>query len=393
MATAMSIEARGRRAPIRIGVSIFCIGMAMLLFPGCTEKAPTAGEPHAVAASDEEKLLNLYIWNDYLAGDTLANFEKETGIRVAVSNYGSNEEVEAKLAPGNSGYDIVVPAASSYERQIKAGYYRKLDKTLLPNLRNMDPEIQKRLARHDAGNDHAVLHMWGTTGIGYNVQKIKAAMPDAPLDSWRLVFDPAVAKSFRKCGIAFMESASEMYNMVLSFLGKDPNSQSAEDLEAATEVLMNVRPYVRYADTQRMIGDLASGEICLAVGYNGDMLQARDRAEANRAGQEIIYVLPREGTIIWFESYLIPKDAPHPKNAHAFINYLLRPEVIAAVTNTVNYANGNAASMQYVSKEVLNDPGVYPPPEIQAKLVPDLADRDETMRLMTRGWQRFMTGK
>ena len=180
--------------------------------------------------------------------------------------------------------------------------------------------------------------------------------------------------------------------MALAALGKDPNSQKAEDLDAATNAMMAIRPNVRYADTQKMIGDLANGEICLAIGYNGDILQARDRAEENKTGAEIRYVIPKEGTIIWFDSYLIPKDAPHPKAAHAFINYMLRPEVIAAVSNTVNYANGNAAAGQYVKKDVLDDPGVYPPQEVKVKLVPDLADTEETTKLMTRGWQKFTTG-
>jgi putrescine transport system substrate-binding protein len=360
---------------------------------GKKEEAPPAGASGAASAPAEEQVLNLYIWNDYLAEDTIANFEKETGIKVSVSNYGSNEELEAKLAPGNSGYDVVVPSASSYERQIKSGFYQKLDKSLLPNLKNMDPDIEARLAMHDPGNEYAVLHMWGTTGIGYNAEKVKAANPKAPLDSWHLVFDPAVAKSFEKCGIAVLDSATEMFSMVLSYLGKDPNSQNPEDLKAAGDALMKFRPYVRYIDTQRMISDLANGEICLAVGYSGDLLQARDRAEENKTGQEIKYVIPKEGTIIWFDSYLIPKDAPHPKNAHAFINFMLKPDVIAAVTNSVNYANGNAGATQLVNKDVLEDPGVYPPQEVKVKLVPDLADTEEGTRQMTRMWTRFMTGK
>jgi spermidine/putrescine-binding protein len=193
--------------------------------------------------------------------------------------------------------------------------------------------------------------------------------------------------------VAVLDSATEMYSMTLASLGKDPNSQKQEDLDAATNAMMAIRPYIRYFDTQRMIQDLANGEICLAVGYNGDILQAASRAEENKTGQEIKYFIPKEGTIIWFDSYLIPKDAPHPKNAHAFINYMLRPEVIAAVTNTVKYANGNAQAAQYVDKAVLNDPNVYPPQEIKAKLVPDLADTEETTRIMTRGWQKFTTGK
>lgn len=345
------------------------------------------------APAGEEKALNLYIWNDYLAADTIANFERQTGIKVTVSNYGSNEELDAKLAPGNSGYDIVVPTSSFYERQIKAGYYQKLDKSLLPNLKNMDPDIQARLALHDPNNDYAVLHMWGTTGIGYNAEKVDAALKNAPVDSWSLVFDPKVVKSFQKCGVALLDSASEMFNMALVYLNKDPNSQNPDDLNAAGEALMKIRPYIRYMDTQRMITDLANGEVCLAVGYSGDILQARDRAQENETGNQVSYSIPKEGSIIWFDSYLITKDAPHPQNAHAFINYMLRPEVIAAVTNYVNYPNGNAAATGLVDPEVRSDPGVYPPPEVRAKLTPDLADTEETTRIMTRLWTKFMTGK
>jgi putrescine transport system substrate-binding protein len=378
----------------RTSCRIFGVAFAVLalgFLTACGKKEETASAP--AAPPPEEAALNLYIWNDYLAEDTVANFEKETGIKVTVSNYGSNEELDAKLAPGKSGYDIVVPSASSYERQIKSGYYQKLDKSSLPNLQNMDPEIQKRLAMHDPGNDYAVLHMWGTTGIGYNVKKVKAASATAPTDSWHLVFDPKVAKSFQKCGIGVLDSATEMFSMVLAYLGKDPNSQKPEDLNAAGEALMAFRPYVRFIDTQRMITDLANGDICVAVGYSGDMLQARDRGAEAKPAQEVAYVIPKEGSIIWFDSYLIPVDAPHPKNAHKFINYMLKPDVIAAVTNTVNYANGNVAAAEKVNPDVRNDPGVYPSAEVKAKLTPDLADTEETTRLMTRMWQRFMTGK
>jgi Spermidine/putrescine-binding periplasmic protein len=374
---------------LRVGVAVAAVGIAVA---ACGKKDETvAGAGSGDAA--EEPLLNLYIWNDYLAEDTIENFEKEFGIKVSVSNYGSNEELDSKLAPGNSGYDVVVPSASAYERQIQAGYYQKLDKSLLPNLKNMDPEIQARLALQDPNNDYAVLHMWGTTGIGYNEAKILAAMKDAPVDSWRLVFDPDVVKNFQKCGVAVLDSATEMFSMTLSALGKDPNSQDPADLEAAGEALMKIRPFLRYIDTQRMIADLANGEICLAVGYSGDILQARDRAEENNTGHTIKYVIPKEGSIIWFDSYLIPKDAPHPKNAHTFINYMLRPEVIAAVSNYTNYANGNKEATPLVDESVRNDPGVYPPPEIMATLAPDLTDTEETTRIMTRMWTRFMTGK
>lgn len=373
--------------------ALMCGTVIAMTLTACGKKEEATAPAAAQAPAAEEKVLNLYIWNDYLAEDTISNFEKETGIKVSVSNYGSNEELDSKLAPGNSGYDVVVPSASTYEREIKAGYYQKLDKSLLPNLKNMDPEIQARLALQDPGNQYAVLHMWGTTGIGYNEAKIKAALKNAPTDSWRLVFDPNVVKHFQKCGVAVLDSATEMFSMALSYLGKDPNSQNEADLNAAADALMKIRPYLRYIDTQRMITDLANGDICLAVGYSGDILQARDRAEENKTNQTIKYYVPKEGSIIWFDSYLIPKDAPHPKNAHTFINYMLRPEVIAAVSNYTNYANGNAQATQFVNEDVKNDPGVYPPPEVRAKLTPDLADTEETTRIMTRNWTRFMTGK
>jgi len=368
---------------------VFCI--AILTACGSKESA-TSGEGKNGGPQAEEKVLNLYNWNDYLGDDTIANFEKATGIKVSLSNYGSNEELDGKLAAGNSGYDIVVPTASYYERQIRFGYYQKLDKSKLPNLANMDPDIQQRLALHDPGNQYAVLHMWGTTGIGYNVKKVKAVAPDAPLDSWQMVFDPKYAKKLASCGIATLDSASDMFNIALNSIHKDPNSQNAADINAAAEALMKVRPYIRFIDTQRIIGDLANGEICVAVGYNGDMLQGRNRAIENNTGQEIAYFVPKEGSIIWFDSYLIPKDAPHPGNAHAFINYMLQPEVIGAVSSKIKYANGNAQAGPYVDKAVLDDPGIYPPADVKARLVPDLADTEETTRLMTRLWTKFMTG-
>jgi putrescine transport system substrate-binding protein len=372
---------RGRRALLALFVGV--------VLASCGRAPQSSG----AAGGTEEPALNLYIWNDYLAPDTIANFEKQTGIKVAVSNYGSNEELESKLAPGNSGYDVVVPSAAFYERQIRSGYYRKLDKALLPNLKNMDPAIERQLAAHDPGNQYAVLHMWGTTGIGYNVQQVQRVMPDAPRDSWRMVFDPSVARNFKQCGIAVLDSASEMFKMVLIYLGKNPNRQNPDDLRAAAATMAGFRPYLRYVDTQRMVSDLANGEICLAVGYSGDILQARDRARENHTGQEIAYVIPREGTLIWFDSYLIPADAPHPHNAERFINYMLEPQVIAAVSNTTNYANGNLAAAPYMKPEVLNDPNVYPAPEVRTKLVPDLADNQLTTRLITRMWTRFLTGR
>jgi len=345
------------------------------------------------ASPTEAKTLNLYIWNDFLAPDTLANFEKETGIKVFETNFASDEEAEAKIAAGSSGYDIVVPSGSFYGRQIRAGFYRKLDKKKLPNLTNMDPEMLKRMTMDDPDNEHAVLHIWGTLGLGYNVDKVAALAPDAPLDSWALLFDPAVAAKLEKCGIGVVSSASDMFSMALSYLGKDSQSQDVADNEAAAAAMMKIRPFVRYIATERTISDLANGEICLTAGSNGDIQMAHARAEEDRTGQRIAYASPREGSSIWFESYLIPKDAPHPENAHTFINYMLRPEVIGAVTNAIHYSNANVQAARFVDKEVLADQATYPPPAVMKKLVPDLGDGPEITRLKTRLWTKFVTGR
>jgi putrescine transport system substrate-binding protein len=371
--------------------SIFLAASVVTLLAACGKKEEAVVTPAAPPA--EAKELNIYIWSDYLPDEAVAAFSKETGIKVRVDNYDSNETLEAKLLTGSSGYDLVVPTSNFLEKQIKANVYRKLDKSKLTNLGNMDADIVQRLSLHDPGNEHAVNYMWGTTGIGYNVEKVKKAMPNAPVDSWNMVFDPAIAKNFKSCGIAVLDSPSEMTDMVLAYLGKDPNSQSPEDLKLVEETLMKIRPFVKYIHSSQYIADLASGEICIAVGYNGDILQARERAKENNTGVEVKYTIPKEGTIIWFDSMAIPADAPHPTNAHLFIDYMMRPDVIAKVSDAVQYANGNQAATALVSEEVRNDAGVYPPAEVKAKLFPNLADTDEFTRLQTRTWTRFSTGQ
>jgi putrescine transport system substrate-binding protein len=357
------------------------------------EKGKEGEQAGATPAAAEEKVVNVYNWSDYIAEDTLANFEKETGIKVNYDMYDGNETLETKLLAGNSGYDIVVPSASFLERQIKIGVYQKLDKSKLPNLVNMDAEVMQRAALHDPGNEHSVVYMWGTTGIGYNPDKVAKAFPKAPVDSWSLVYEPENAAKLKDCGIAVLDSASEITATVLAYLGKDPNSQSPDDLAQAEAKLLSIRPYIRYIHSSQYINDLANGDICVAVGYSGDVLQARDRASEAGNNVTVKYAVPKEGTIIWFDTMAIPKDAPHPNNAHAFINYIMKPEVVAAISNYVNYANGNAAATPLVDESVRNDPGVYPPPEVKAKLFPDLAETQEFTRLLTRTWTRFMTGQ
>jgi len=338
------------------------------------------------------KVLNLYIWSDYLAPNTLSDFEKQTGIKVHVAYFDNNETLETKLLAGSSGYDIVVPTASYFERQIKAGVYLPLDKSKLPNLKNMDPQLMERVARHDPGNEHGVIYTWGTNGIGYNEKMVKELMPDAPLDSWRLVFDPAVASKLAKCGISVLDSPAEMMRVVLSYLGRDPNSQKPEDLAVAETTLLKIRPYIRNINSSEYIEALANGDLCVAVGYNGDVLQARDRAREANKGIEVKYMVPKESSILWFDMLAIPKDAPDVASAHAYLNYIMTPQVMADISNFKRYANANTAAQALVLPAVKDDPGIYPPPELRQKLALQLADSPEQTRAITRMWQKFKTG-
>ena len=350
------------------------------------------GDTAAKAASGA-KVLNPYIWSDYLAVDTLSNFEKQFGIKVHPAYYDTNETLETKLLAGNSGFDIVVPSASYFERQIKAGAYLVLDKSKLPNLKNMDSQLMARVALNDPGNAHGVIYLWGSNGIGYNEKMVKALMPDAPLDSWRLVFDPEVAAKVAKCGITLLDSPAEILRAVYSYLGKDPNSQSADDLAQAEAVLLKIRPYIRNFSSSEYIEALANGDLCISVGYNGDVMQARDRAREANKGIDIKYAVPKEGSILWFDMLAIPKDAPDPDSAYAFMNYMMTPEVIAEVSNFKRYANANAASQALVLPAVKDDPGIYPTPEQRQKLALQLADSPEQTRAITRVWQKFKTGQ
>jgi putrescine transport system substrate-binding protein len=373
--------------------TIVALGCALVLYACGGGKPGNSPNGADAAGAGGSKVLNLYIWSDYLAADTLSNFEKETGIKVNVAYYDTNETLETKLLAGSSGYDIVLPTASYFERQIKAGVYLKLDKSKLPNLGNMDPQLMARVALHDPGNDHGIIYTWGTNGIGYNEAMVKALMPDAPLDSWRLVFDPAVASKLAKCGISVLDSPAEMMRAVLSYLGKDPNSQSPEDRAAAEETLLKIRPYIRNINSSEYIEALANGDLCISVGYNGDVLQARDRAREANKGIAIKYVVPKEGSIIWFDMLAIPKDAPHPDSAYAYLNYIMTPKVIADITNFKRYADANAAAQPLVDASVRDDPAIYPPPALREKLAVQLADSADQTRAITRIWQRFKTGQ
>jgi len=372
---------------------------SLALAAGCGQKSEDAAAPGAeeevvvVEVEAEEPVLNVYNWSDYIAEDTIANFEELTGIQVNYDVFDSNEVVEAKLLAGNTGYDIVVPSASFLERQIKAGVFRKLDRDLLSNWSNLDPDIMARVAQHDPGNQYAAVYMWGTTGIGYNVGAVAELLPDAPTDSWAMLFDPETVSVLSACGVTLLDAPTEVVSAALAYLGRNPNSEDLADLAAAEELLMSIRPFVRYIHSSQQINDLANGEICVAHGYSGDMMIAADRAAEAENGIEIAYTIPKEGAVIWFDMLAIPSDAPHPNNAHMFINYLLQPEVIAEVSNYVFYANPNSASVEFVDTEVLEDPGIYPSEEVKAKLYPDLSHSAEYTRNLTRTWTRFKTGQ
>jgi len=373
--------------------AILALGCALLLGACGGGKSASTERAASAATADAGKVLNLYIWSDYLAPNTLPDFEKRTGIKVHVAYFDTNETLETKLLAGSSGYDVVVPTASYFERQIKAGVYLTLDKSKLPNLKNMDPQLMERVAMHDPGNAHGIIYTWGTNGIGYNEQMIKALMPDAPLDSWRLVFDPTVASKIAKCGISVLDSPAEMMRAVLNYLGRDPNSQKPEDLVVAEAALLKIRPYIRNINSSEYIEALANGDLCVAVGYNGDVLQARDRAREANKGIDVKYMVPKEGSILWFDMLAIPKDAPDPDSAYAYLNYIMEPQVIAGITNFKRYANANLASQPFVQQSVKEDPGIYPPPELRQKLAVQLADSPEQTRAITRVWQKFKTGQ
>jgi putrescine transport system substrate-binding protein len=375
---------------VRTALAVLSIALAVA---ACGKKEESQQSQASGAAATEEKILHVYNWSDYIAEDTIKNFEEQTGIKVTYDVFDSNDMLETRLLAGNSGFDVVVPSASFLERQIKAGVFQKLDKSQIPNLTNMDPDIQQRVALHDPNNEHSVTYLWGTTGIGYNVDKVKKILGDTPLDSWNQIFDPKEIAKFKDCGVSVLDAPDELLKVVLQWMGRDPNSQKDEDLAAAAEKLQLIRPYIRKIHSSQYIDDLANGELCVSIGWSGDILQARDRAEEAGQNVKVAYSIPKEGTIVWFDMLAIPADAKHPKNAHAFINYLMDPQVAANNSNFVNYANGNAASFAAVSDDVKNDPGVYPTPDVKAKLFPSLAYNEQATATMARLWQKFTTGQ
>jgi putrescine transport system substrate-binding protein len=345
-------------------------------------------------AAAQERVLNVYNWSDYIAEDTVKKFTAETGIKVNYDVYDSNEVLETKLTAGRSGYDIVVPTASPFmARQIQAGLLRTLDKAQLKNWGNLDPEILQRLAQYDPGNDHAVPWMWGTVGIGYNVDKVKRIMADAPVTSLKIVFDPATVERFAGCGVELLDSPTDVLPAALAFLGLAPDSQAKEDLDRAAAQLMKVRPAVRKFHSSEYINDLANGNACLVFGYSGDVFQAAARAREARRGVNVAYAIPREGALLWVDGMVLPKDARNLDAAHRFLDFLMRPEIVAETTNRLGYANANRASAPLIEDEIRRDPAVYPPPEVRARFYTVSVPSREYDRLRTRAWTRVKTGR
>ncbi|MHC8347243.1 polyamine ABC transporter substrate-binding protein [Pseudomonas sp. RT6P73] len=337
--------------------------------------------------------VHIYNWSDYIGATTLADFQKETGIKPVYDVFDSNETLEGKLLAGRTGYDVVVPSNHFLGKQIKAGAFQKLDKSKLPDYANLDPVLLKRLEQNDPGNLYAVPYLWGTNGIGYNVDKIKAVLGVDKIDSWAVVFEPENIKKLHACGVAFLDSADEMMPTVLNYMGLNANSTNPEDYKKAEAKLLAVRPYVTYFHSSKYIADLANGDICIAIGFSGDMFQAKARAEEAGKGMNIAYLIPKEGGALWFDMLAIPKDAANVKEAHAFINYLLKPEVIAQVSDSVGYANPNPGSDKLMEQSIRTDESVYPPQAVLDKTYVSVELPPNIQRLMTRSWTKVKTGK
>ncbi|WP_030130105.1 polyamine ABC transporter substrate-binding protein [Pseudomonas sp. QTF5] len=337
--------------------------------------------------------VHIYNWSDYIGETTLADFQKETGIKPVYDVFDSNETLEGKLLAGRTGYDVVVPSNHFLGKQIKAGAFQKLDKSKLTNYSNLDPVLLKRLEQNDPGNQYAVPYLWGTNGIGYNVDKVKAVLGLDKIDSWDVVFEPQNIKKLHSCGVAFLDSADEMMPTVLNYMGLNPNSTNPEDYKKAEAKLLAVRPYVTYFHSSKYIADLANGDICVAIGFSGDMFQAKARAAEAGKGMNIAYSIPKEGGALWFDMLAIPKDAANVKEAHAFINYLLKPEVIAKVSDSVGYANPNPGSDELMEQSIRTDASVYPPQAVLDKTYVSIELPPNIQRLMTRSWTKVKSGK
>jgi putrescine transport system substrate-binding protein len=355
--------------------------------------AATVAMQASYAGAQQGGVVNFYNWSDYIDPTVLATFTQETGIKVRYDTFDSNDTLETKLLAGKSGYDVVVPTGYFLQRQITAGVFLKLDKAQIPNISNQWPEIAARLATYDPGNQYAVNYMWGTTGLGYNVKKVQAVFGETRIDSWDIVFKPENLARLKDCGVHMLDSPDDILPAALRYLGLDPNTTNPADYQRAAELVMSVRPSVRKFHSSEYLNALAGGEICFAVGWSGDIKQAQRRAAEARNGTEVRYAIPKEGAQLFFDNLAIPKDAKNVAQAHALINFLLRPDVAAKSTNYLGYANGDTPSPQFIRSDILNDTTVYPDPQTMARLYTISARDQKTQRLMNRLWTRIKTGQ
>jgi len=366
--------------PRKTGLSAVVAGVLMLASAG---------------AMAEQKTLHVYNWSDYISPDTVPNFEKQTGDKVVYDVFDSNEVLEGKLMAGSTGYDVVVPSSSFLARQLQSGVFQELDKSKLPNYKNLDPALLQKVEQHDPGNKYAIPYLWATTGIGYNVEKVKAALgKDAPVNSWDLVLKPENLEKLKSCGVSFLDAPEEIFATVLNYLGKDPNSSDAKDYTgAATDLLLKLRPNIRYFHSSQYINDLANGSTCVAIGWAGDVLQAKKRADEAKNGVNIAYSIPKEGALAFFDMMAIPKDAKNVDEAYKWLNYMMDPKVIADVSDKVFYANGNKASLPLINADVRNNPGIFPTPDTLAKLFVLKVQDPKLDRVRTRAWTKVKSGR
>ncbi len=388
----MSVRAARAGFAIAIAIAIALLGGLL----ACSRPSATVNTSRSPAGNtgryDDEKVLNVYSWADYIAPDTVANFEKETGIKVHYDTFDNNEVLETKLLTGHTSYDVVVPTGNFLERQRAAGVYRPLDKGEIPNLSNADPQVMSWIDRYDPGDRYAVPYMWSVTGLAYNVDQVKKRLgPNIP-DGWALIFDPKNAEKLKDCGITMVDSAGDVILSAIYYLGRDPLRHDPSDLQAASDVLRKIRPFIRYIDPTQEVGDLANGSVCLALAWQGDIGLARTRASEAKVAVDLAFLVPREGALVTVDTMAIPADAPHPHNAHIWLNYLMRPDVTASITNAIRFPNGNLAALPLISPEIRNDPVTYPTAATRARLAPMTAMTSDYARLVTREWTRFRTG-
>jgi putrescine transport system substrate-binding protein len=372
-------------------IAVVPVLLLAILATGCS--GPNSGTLGVQTQKPEDKVVNLYTWSDYIAPEVLESFEKQTAVKVRVAIIETNGTLETRMLTGHSGYDLVVPTAQDFPRQIRSGAYLALDKSKLPNLKNLDPALMARVALNDPENAHGIVYAWGTFGLGYNERKVAEVLPGVPVNSWRLVFDPAYASKLASCGINLIDSPATIIRLVLKYLGRDPNSPTPKDLADAEAVLLKVRPYIRTIDSSLDTDAMANGDVCMVVASNGVVFVARNRAREAKNGIHLGYAIPQEGALLWFDMLAIPKDAPHAFNAHLLMNYLMDPQVAATNARVIGNSSANAAASTLLDASFAADPMIYPTASETQRLFVQTEDSLGQARAITRLWQKFKTGQ